>query len=118
MSAIKVFKKKEPVAFEYDGETFYLPGEMPVSATLYLYEMNARDGSEPVTEEDIRMLYSVLLGEETATRLIDEYQAGQETLEEIIQWYGSVLAERKRELGKSQPARQVQPARKTIKRTA
>lgn len=93
---MKVFKKKEVISFEYEGTTFNLPGEMPIAATLYLYELRKKkEDTEEMTADDIRELYSTLLGKETAEKLIDNLQCGQETLEEIIQWYSETLAKKK-----------------------
>lgn len=93
---MKKFHKKATIPFEFEGVTFSLPGELPLSATLYLYDMQRKQGAnEVVTSEDVRQLYAALLGEDNTARLIDELGCGQETLEEIITWYGGLLAQGK-----------------------
>lgn len=93
---MKKFQKKATIPFEFEGVTFSLPGELPLSATLYLYDMQRKQGTdELVTSEDVRQLYAALLSEDTTAKLIDELGCGQETLEEIIKWYGEQLTQGK-----------------------
>lgn len=92
---MRVFKKKAPITFEYEDVTFELPGEMPVATMLALYEMQQLKGTQAeVSVDDVRGIYETLLGAKNAHKLIDELGAGQATLEEIIEWYGQVLADR------------------------
>lgn len=93
---MKVFKKQTAIEFEYEGEKFSLPGEMPVAVMLTLYEMQQNNGNEStMSVDDVRGMYETLLGVDTARRLIDDLQAGQDTLEDIISWYAEELAKRK-----------------------
>lgn len=85
---MKNFSRPAPISFTYADETFSLPGEMPMAATLFLYDIK-KNPSEEVDADDVRGLYYALLGEDNAKRLIDDLGCGVATLQEIVAWYAT-----------------------------
>lgn len=98
---IKTFKSKTPMIFNWEdaqGKTheFKLAGEMPIEAVLKLAELENQGKDKEITKDDLVEIYAAVLGDEQANKLIFELKVGQETLEEVLTWYGEELAARKK----------------------